>query len=109
MQETWTQRSVGVLLLAHMRGCSLSLRRAVVFHCVCFFFFFNDAAPPEIYPLPLPAALPIYVAYPVSKPYRGTNPDNQPPDSVAETALDRKSTRLNSSHRCISYAVFCLK
>src|SRR5437879_6868057 len=23
--------------------------------------------------------------------------------------LDRKSTRLNSSHRCISYAVFCLK
>src|SRR5437762_10648176 len=27
----------------------------------------------------------------------------------AETARDRKSTRLNSSHRCISYAVFCLK
>src|SRR5437762_5513134 len=27
----------------------------------------------------------------------------------AEAALDRKSTRLNSSHRCISYAVFCLK
>src|SRR5437879_8033982 len=27
----------------------------------------------------------------------------------AERALDRKSTRLNSSHRCISYAVFCLK
>src|SRR5437879_11042710 len=27
----------------------------------------------------------------------------------ARTALDRKSTRLNSSHRCISYAVFCLK
>src|SRR5437879_9351950 len=26
-----------------------------------------------------------------------------------ETARDRKSTRLNSSHRCISYAVFCLK
>src|SRR5437762_4082970 len=34
------------------------------------------------------------------------------PDMAAEkkkTALDRKSTRLNSSHRCISYAVFCLK
>src|SRR5437879_8577552 len=28
---------------------------------------------------------------------------------VAEGPLDRKSTRLNSSHRCISYAVFCLK
>src|SRR3982751_2051928 len=27
----------------------------------------------------------------------------------ANAALDRKSTRLNSSHRCISYAVFCLK
>src|SRR5437763_9828227 len=27
----------------------------------------------------------------------------------ARTAKDRKSTRLNSSHRCISYAVFCLK
>src|SRR5437763_3110866 len=28
---------------------------------------------------------------------------------AAQCALDRKSTRLNSSHRCISYAVFCLK
>src|SRR5437762_9621314 len=28
-------------------------------------------------------------------------------EAVAEGALDRKSTRLNSSHRCISYAVFC--
>src|SRR5437762_8821841 len=28
---------------------------------------------------------------------------------LARTNLDRKSTRLNSSHRCISYAVFCLK
>src|ERR1017187_10915839 len=27
----------------------------------------------------------------------------------SRTPLDRKSTRLNSSHRCISYAVFCLK
>src|SRR5437764_10817163 len=27
----------------------------------------------------------------------------------ADRTLDRKSTRLNSSHRCISYAVFCLK
>src|SRR5437764_2534592 len=35
------------------------------------------------------------------------------PDSVetaqSDVATDRKSTRLNSSHRCISYAVFCLK
>src|SRR5437879_10814942 len=30
-------------------------------------------------------------------------------EDVDRTGLDRKSTRLNSSHRCISYAVFCLK
>src|SRR5437879_10892181 len=30
-------------------------------------------------------------------------------NTKAGTAVDRKSTRLNSSHRCISYAVFCLK
>src|SRR5437879_7664703 len=30
-------------------------------------------------------------------------------DRIAAAARDRKSTRLNSSHRCISYAVFCLK
>src|SRR5436189_1337359 len=30
-------------------------------------------------------------------------------DAPAERRIDRKSTRLNSSHRCISYAVFCLK
>src|SRR5437762_5232253 len=30
-------------------------------------------------------------------------------DDLIEVPLDRKSTRLNSSHRCISYAVFCLK
>src|SRR5436189_413770 len=29
--------------------------------------------------------------------------------SSADSGSDRKSTRLNSSHRCISYAVFCLK
>src|SRR5437764_7561159 len=31
------------------------------------------------------------------------------PSNIAAQGLDRKSTRLNSSHRCISYAVFCLK
>src|SRR5437764_968611 len=44
----------------------------------------------------------------------GTAPGNDPPPPAADVALtryelgDRKSTRLNSSHRCISYAVFCL-
>src|SRR5437762_11374548 len=31
------------------------------------------------------------------------------PDGLCDRGRDRKSTRLNSSHRCISYAVFCLK
>src|SRR5437762_9166220 len=36
--------------------------------------------------------------------------DNAPPRACRRSELpDRKSTRLNSSHRCISYAVFCLK
>src|SRR5437762_9708849 len=39
-----------------------------------------------------------------SKKYRASHTDNP-----ARYAEDRKSTRLNSSHRCISYAVFCLK
>src|SRR5437879_13656353 len=41
---------------------------------------------------------------------RGTYGPNQPYTEMAARAIqDRKSTRLNSSHRCISYAVFCLK
>src|SRR3712207_7161624 len=36
-------------------------------------------------------------------------PALQPLHSIAEVLLDRKSTRLNSSHANISYAVFCLK
>src|SRR5437763_3150597 len=36
-------------------------------------------------------------------------PDDKTLDLYCDRGLDRKSTRLNSSHRCISYAVFCLK
>src|SRR5437764_9933996 len=46
----------------------------------------------------------------------GEGIDTRPVDILASllllphsTVIDRKSTRLNSSHRCISYAVFCLK
>src|SRR5437763_7572080 len=38
-----------------------------------------------------------------------SKPRNFPPTVVVRWRRDRKSTRLNSSHRCISYAVFCLK
>src|SRR5437763_11170055 len=46
---------------------------------------------------------------------RGVGADGAPPFDARGSVLvlarhvDRKSTRLNSSHRCISYAVFCLK
>src|SRR2546429_9808250 len=73
------------------------------------FFFFNDTATTEIYTLSLHDALPIFN-------YRGRqNPatprllKNPRSDSAATLYGDRKSTRLNSSHGYISYAVFCLK
>src|SRR3989442_13551339 len=70
------------------------------------FFFFNDTATTEIYTLSLHDALPISIA--CRFPSSGTQPMSfQWP--LALIGLDRKSTRLNSSHVRISYAVFCLK
>src|SRR5437867_8836844 len=72
------------------------------------FFFFNDTAPTEIYTLSLHDALPIWI----SPRYVQDKISNALVAERAETCinpLDRKSTRLNSSHRTISYAVFCLK
>src|SRR2546430_8097374 len=70
---------------------------------VALFFFFNDTATTEIYTLSLHDALPIYLSVCWTFPGRGT--PSQPPGCCE----DRKSTRLNSSHSQISYAVFCLK
>src|SRR6266487_5941713 len=69
-----------------------------------FFFFFNDPAPTEIYTLSLHDALPISACRPGAAEF-STAPRTKRP--VAPR--DRKSTRLNSSHPSISYAVFCLK
>src|SRR5437867_9753082 len=69
------------------------------------FFFFNGAAPTEIYPLSLHDALPILPRI-VRVWLAGRL---RPWVSAKDVILDRKSTRLNSSHRTISYAVFCLK
>src|SRR2546430_12426936 len=78
-------------------------------------FFFNDTATTEIYTLSLHDALPIFI---------GERPITDEELTTAKEALvqrlpsqfasvggikDRKSTRLNSSHSQISYAVFCLK
>src|SRR5215203_6381648 len=67
-----------------------------------FFFFFNDTATTEIYTLSLHDALPI--SEPVVQ-----EPDPFQRHACADGLRDRKSTRLNSSHANISYAVFCLK
>src|SRR3712207_8249092 len=88
-------------------------------------FFFNDTATTEIYTLSLHDALPICrpagrqraparrsgrrrpgssAARPPGHPDRRRAPSRR-----AAAARDRKSTRLNSSHANISYAVFCLK
>src|SRR2546421_8974131 len=87
-----------------------------------FFFFFNDTATTEIYTLSLHDALPIYRIvydtytsaggqglfkwYPTYEPGKGF-PGNT--CISVNDEVDRKSTRLNSSHDQISYAVFCLK
>src|SRR5258708_36312360 len=83
-----------------------------------FFFFFNDTATTEIYTLSLHDALPIYVRAAALRAfflYR-LAPRDKGAVGIAVAAVeglallgDRKSTRLNSSHQIISYAVFCLK
>src|SRR2546430_9844971 len=91
------------------------------------FFFFNDTATTEIYTLSLHDALPILC---FERAPGGIMQHKRPPlqidadDVLGDDAgagqihglfthghhqLDRKSTRLNSSHSQISYAVFCLK
>src|SRR5215813_3084144 len=67
-----------------------------------FFFFFNDPATTEIYTLSLHDALPIFGR-------SGAFAFRWPERASHRPAEDRKSTRLNSSHVRISYAVFCLK
>src|SRR2546430_2930048 len=81
------------------------------------FFFFNDTATTEIYTLSLHDALPISRA--VSARVSCASPRPSSPvertgcwsgwGSTRHSPRDRKSTRLNSSHSQISYAVFCLK
>src|SRR2546429_1242869 len=91
------------------------------------FFFFNDTATTEIYTLSLHDALPIYtgrvgnhlLAHSLCTEegrdkikLRDVRPHGIARVRAAEEQIwreDRKSTRLNSSHGYISYAVFCLK
>src|SRR2546429_8241788 len=72
---------------------------------ISIFFFFNDTATTEIYTLSLHDALPIYEFVELGLADLGEAHQHR---RVA-VEIDRKSTRLNSSHGYISYAVFCLK
>src|SRR2546426_7782919 len=92
---------------------------------VFMFFFFNDTATTEIYTLSLHDALPIcpYFAWerPIGSRQSWTEHASCQRNSLMSRLTqrilwrasvnwkDRKSTRLNSSHLVISYAVFCLK
>src|SRR2546430_17186398 len=84
----------------------------------CVFFFFNDTATTEIYTLSLHDALPISLGSAVLRSAEQFSVGRERSRLVAALHLharfgrgcgDRKSTRLNSSHSQISYAVFCLK
>src|SRR3989442_14680231 len=91
---------------------SLSCTGCTVMSCLnsdlswlLFFFFFNDTATTEIYTLSLHDALPICRDLAVGRQVRrGCGWGMR-----GSIRRDRKSTRLNSSHVRISYAVFCLK
>src|SRR2546430_13130134 len=78
---------------------------------MCYFFFFNDTATTEIYTLSLHDALPISPTKRQLNALLGGARIRENPQSLrlAGASSDRKSTRLNSSHSQISYAVFCLK
>src|SRR5688572_33199800 len=93
----------------------------MLYFCLCFFFF-TDTATTEIYTLSLHDALPIYPglglgAAGLFRPLPAATCRPAPATGAASAAArgsgsasgDRKSTRLNSSHSQISYAVFCLK
>src|SRR5687768_18270542 len=93
----------------------------MLFYLFPLFFFFNDTATTEIYTLSLHDALPICRRDDVGVRERagvdacgdqagdvGHVDEQERPDAVGDLG-DRKSTRLNSSHGYISYAVFCLK
>src|SRR2546430_8866941 len=84
------------------------------------FFFFNDTATTEIYTLSLHDALPIssrfhevcrggLVAHDLNEDIPELSPHARSTGCYDIRHPDRKSTRLNSSHSQISYAVFCLK
>src|SRR5207249_10583971 len=90
----------------------LRLHNIIIYNAI-FIFFFNDTATTEINTLSLHDALPIYRGRQESQKEHVVQQQHAEchREQVEEAVVagDRKSTRLNSSHVSISYAVFCLK
>src|SRR5439155_26585956 len=103
-----TRRSFGRLVLGHAQLPSLAILTGIYL-----VFFFNATATTDIYTLSLHDALPIYrepaLGLPQACCARPQPFRHRPEEPRQGSDLDRKSTRLNSSHVAISYAVFCLK
>src|SRR5207302_6710477 len=102
---------------AFLNSLIFSLHTSSIHYSI--FFFFTTTAPTEIYTLSLHDALPIYLAalqqsFLIETVQSGHDRGicqarRKLGMQIADADLDRKSTRLNSSHVKISYAVFCLK
>src|SRR5437868_14800197 len=75
----------------------------------CILFVLIDAATTEIYTLSLHDALPISLLTQTNLANGSITGMIEPDEKLLKRTRDRKSTRLNSSHVSISYAVFCLK
>src|SRR5437870_13900894 len=96
------------MMVLIIRASSLLFLFSVLSYFFLFFFFFNDTATTEIYTLSLHDALPIsFNSLAVRS--RAARTSSRSAFNSFGFGGDRKSTRLNSSHVAISYAVFCLK
>src|SRR5438477_5682316 len=96
-----------------MHSNNLYASTTIFLSVLLYIFFFNDTATTEIYTLSLHDALPISATrsqaflHAPGACARGTTSAKS--QTIGSAPGDRKSTRLNSSHMSISYAVFCLK
>src|SRR5207247_9887439 len=103
-----------IFSLSHWSTLLLLLDPCLLFNCLTLLFLLNSTPTTDIYTLSLHDALPICglcrFSFDVSDSEQLDGPAAVSHRARSETAAgDRKSTRLNSSHEWISYAVFCLK
>src|SRR5260364_47922 len=106
LKELWqVGKHIGLFYVTIPVAFSLGCAARALRHPILRVFFFNDTATTEIYTLSLHDALPIYCPARDGRQSEWRHRLRGPFGAGA----DRKSTRLNSSHQIISYAVFCLK